>query len=114
MIRQTKQAQDSISHHALYLALNASLEVSDRFVSAVDQTLIWLTQMPRVGRPAALADDALKDVRVWPVRGFTNHHLFYRPTEDGIELLYLFHAAQDVLPLLEGDGGGQAADHPDP
>jgi len=39
--------------------------------------------------------------RVFPVRGFGKHLVFYRPVEDGIEILRVIHGARDIEALFE-------------
>lgn len=43
---------------------------------------------------------ALKRVRRWPVKGFDNWLIFYRPKRDGVEILRVIHGARDIENLL--------------
>jgi toxin ParE1/3/4 len=38
----------------------------------------------------------LADIRVWAVKGFRNHLVFYRPIEEGIEVLTVLHGARNL------------------
>ena len=38
---------------------------------------------------------------MWQVPDFTNHLIFYRATETGIEIVRLLHAARDIPGVLE-------------
>ena len=42
----------------------------------------------------------LRGVRVWQVRGFENYLVFYQPTQRGIEVIRLLHAARDIEGIL--------------
>ena len=39
---------------------------------------------------------ALEGVHLHPVKGFEKYLLLYVPTQDGIELIRVYHAARDV------------------
>jgi toxin ParE1/3/4 len=39
-------------------------------------------------------------VRVWHVKGFDKHLVFYRPVKGGVEILHVFHGAQDIPTIL--------------
>jgi toxin ParE1/3/4 len=52
--------------------------------------------MPGMGRRYESSHPRLAAVRVWPVKGFRNHLIFYRPIENGIEVVHLFHGARDL------------------
>lgn len=41
-------------------------------------------------------------MRVWPIRRFPNHLIFYRPIDGGIEVIRVLHGAQD-LDAIFGD-----------
>ena len=38
------------------------------------------------------------------VQGFEKHLVFYRPTEAGIEIVRVLHAARDIAAVLAGKG----------
>ena len=46
----------------------------------------------------------LTGLRVFPVRGFPKHLIFYRPVADGIELVRVLHGARDVAAILAEEG----------
>ena len=43
-------------------------------------------------------------VRSWGIRGFPNHLIFYRPTDDRIEVIRVLHAARDIETILGREG----------
>jgi toxin ParE1/3/4 len=40
-------------------------------------------------------------MRVWPVKGFENHLIFFRPIDGGIEVIRVLHAARDIESVFE-------------
>jgi hypothetical protein len=42
----------------------------------------------------------VKGIRVWSVKGFSSHLIFYRPFEGGIEIRHLIHGARDIDAVL--------------
>jgi len=47
----------------------------------------------------------LRDVRIWLVKGFEKYLVFYRPTDDVVEILQVLHAARDIDSILSGEEG---------
>ena len=56
--------------------------------------------MPHVGREWESGLPSLTGVRKWPVRGFRNYVVFYRPVPGGIDVLRFVHAASDLAIVL--------------
>ena len=98
--RKTAYAATSLREHALYLEENAGLEVAERYLNAVEDTLAFIYQEPGIGSPCDFTHPRLKNMRRWPVRDFENYLLFYQETEKGIVLLYVFHGRQDIDAIL--------------
>jgi toxin ParE1/3/4 len=63
----------------------------DRF----DETLQMLAQNPMTGRAR---EELAPKVRSFPVG---NYLLFYRPAQDGIELIRVLHGARDLRRLFK-------------
>jgi toxin ParE1/3/4 len=53
-----------------------------------------------IGSPWESDHRRCRDLRCWPVRGFPNHLVFYRPVRGGIDLIRVLHAARDLERLL--------------
>jgi toxin ParE1/3/4 len=56
--------------------------------------------MPGLGTRWESHHAQLPDLRFFPVTKFPNHLLFYRPLDDGIELVRVLHGARDIAMLL--------------
>jgi plasmid stabilization system protein ParE len=96
-------AQTEIIDQADYLAEHASEAIAYRFLAAVDDTVNSLLDMPGIGALWGSEHPRLHDIRRKPVKGFPNHLVFYRATDDLVEVLHLYHAAQNIEQLLEED-----------
>lgn len=57
--------------------------------------------MPRMGRPRQFRNPQMDRVRSWAIRGFEKFLVFYRPTDQGIEVIRVLHGAQDIEAILE-------------
>jgi toxin ParE1/3/4 len=71
--------------------LGAALEHVER----IEEACWLLARQPELG---TARDDLLPGLRVWPI---VKHLVFYRPNEDGIEVVRILHGARDYGKLLE-------------
>ena len=55
--------------------------------------------MPEIGHRWESADQRLQDVRVWHVKGFENWLIFYRATEEQVDILRVVHGARDIAAI---------------
>jgi toxin ParE1/3/4 len=88
-ILRTPAAEEDVWEIALYIALDneaAAVRLLDRF----DKTFRMLADFPR-GGPAR--PELGENVRSFPVG---NYLVFYRPLDDGIEILRVLHGARDL------------------
>ena len=74
-----------------------------RFLAAAEETFKQLLATPGLGRVREYLDPRLTGLRSWRVRGFENWLVFYRPTDDEIEVIRVLHGARDLVPLLSED-----------
>ncbi len=77
-----------------------SRETAVRFLRAVYATIDDLTAAPQLGGIWQSPEPRLAGVRVWQVRGFRNHLIFYRPTNELVEFLRVLHGARDLRNAL--------------
>lgn len=92
-------ATGDLDEIVLYLR-NDSISVSDRFVRAMDQVVQRLLEAPLIGRQRDSANERMKGLRSWPIPGFSNYLVFYRPLPDGIEVVRVLHGARDLASIL--------------
>jgi plasmid stabilization system protein ParE len=62
-------------------------------IDAAEKTLAELCQHPLIGSPKRFDNPSPSNVRMWRWRDFEKYLIFYHPTEHGIEVLHLLHAA---------------------
>jgi len=86
---------------ALYIAED-NPEAAHRFLNAVEIAYHTLAEMPRLGSSRDLGDRDLADLRVWPVPGFRKYLIFYRPTNNGIEVIRVLHGMRDYPTIFSG------------
>ena len=80
---------------------NADAEVADRFLRAVETTLLELASQPGSGIPTTTAHDELLGIRRFPVSdGFGKVLLFYMPLVDGVDLVRAVHGHREMDWLL--------------
>ena len=66
------------------------------------QPIEQLAAMPEIGVAREHRDPALAEVRMWRIVGFDNYLMFYRPLENGIEIIRVLHAKRDIAALFRG------------
>ncbi len=96
------RATSDLREQAAFIAKD-SLEAAERFTRAADETFEQLAAMPEMGVPRAHRNESHSGLRMFPVRSFGKHLVFYRPCESRIEIVRVLHAARDLAALLEGE-----------
>ena len=99
-VRVLPAADADLDREAAYL-FPRSPAASVRFYSAAEATFEFLSQSPEIGTLLGLK--SLTEVRVWRIRGFPNHLVFYRDTSELLEVVRVLHGAQDWTKILEGE-----------
>jgi toxin ParE1/3/4 len=84
----------------LYLG-ERDFDVAKRFVKAVREATTKLADMPGMGAIRNWRKPELHDFRFWPIKGFENYLIIYRPLEHGIEVHRVVHGARDIDQLFE-------------
>lgn len=95
-----REASAELDESALHLAKEGSIDVALRFYAQADATFESLLSSPFIGRRRAFKSPQLKDVRTWPVNGFTDWLIFYVPDSTGIHVLHVLHGARQLASLL--------------
>ena len=95
-------ADRDLDDQADYLASEASLETALRFYDAA-VTFGKLAGMPGMGERRESGNPRLADLRIWRIEGFEKHLIFYRPVEDGIEIVRVLHGARDIARILDAE-----------
>lgn len=100
-ILKTRQAYDDLAELTDYIT-SQSPRSALRFLKAADRAFRRLATMPRLGREWSRKKE-LAGIRVWSIPEFKNFLIFYRPIDDGIEILRVLHGARNLKNLLEVD-----------
>ncbi len=94
-------ADRDLDDQAAYLAAHASLDTALRLYDAAGSTFSRLADRPGLGERWPSTNPRLADLRVWRIQHFDRHLIFYRPVDDGVEIVRILHAARDLESVLE-------------
>ncbi len=81
-------------------------DAATRVVEAAFKTFDTLATTPRLGRPRRFANSRVKDIRSLRIASFPNYLIFYRAIADGVQVLHVYHGAQDLERLFQDDETG--------
>jgi len=98
-ITKTPQARRDLLELADFIAQD-SLDAAERFLDAAEETFNLLAKMPEMGTPCGFQSTEAAGLRVWSIAGFENHLIFYRPIEDGIDVIRIIHGARDIAAIF--------------
>lgn len=98
IIKRPRAYQD-LDEQAAYLQ-RESPRVAIRFLEAADAAFASLAERPTIGRVYDPDNPRLAGVRTFLISGFP-HLIFYRPLDDGIEVLRVLHGARDLPRVLQ-------------
>ena len=101
-VKRSPRARLDLVEIATHIA-DSNVDASDRFLAAAKAASEKLAAVPGTGRLRGFKNPALSDLRSWPIRGFRNYLIFYRPTRDGIEVVRVLHGARDIDQIFEGE-----------
>lgn len=90
------QADQDLLEIGFYTALK-NMVAANRFVQRLEETFNRLATNPRMGR---IRDDLAPNLRSFPVGSYL---IFYRQTEEGIEVIRVLHGARDIDSLFHKD-----------
>lgn len=94
-------ADRDLEDQAAYLSEAAGTDVALRFFESAASTFSFLTQTPEAGALRASELPSLAGLRLWRIKGFELHLIFYRVTDDSIEIVRLLHAHRDIAAIFE-------------
>ena len=92
-------AANDLDDEAAYIARDSTVETALRFLEAADTTFWLLARRPGIGRLYGLKPP-LEAIRSFPVKGFTDLLVFYRPVRRGIEVVRVLHGAREIQKLF--------------
>jgi toxin ParE1/3/4 len=74
-----------------------------RFLDAAEETFQQLAISPDLGSRGEFDSPHLLGVLRWRVKGFKRYLIFYRPKDDGVEVIRVIHSARDIEALFAND-----------
>lgn len=80
---------------ATYIARDC-LAAAERFLDAAEECFRELARTPDLGTEDEFSSRHLRGIRRWRIKGFEKHLVFYRPVDDGIEIVCVLHGARDI------------------
>jgi len=95
------KAEQDLFTHARYIA-QEDRDVAEKFISSFIETAKMVVDMPSIGKRYFDVDVRIDGMRVFPVRDFNRHLIFYRQVQKGkyIEIIRVIHSAQDISTLF--------------
>ncbi len=94
-------ADCDLDEYAAYLESQAGLDTALRFYDAAASTFSRIAGMPGIGERWTSSNPRLADLRVRRIEGFENSIVFYRPSDEGIDIDRVLHGARDIDRALE-------------
>ena len=96
----SKRAELDIEEIALYLALD-NPKAAEKFREALDVALELLSTMPKIGSMRNFRNPRLSGLRMFPVKKFDNHLIFYQVAGEELFIVRVLHGARDIVALFE-------------
>ncbi len=78
-------------------------DAAERFLDAAEAAFELLARTPKRAALREYLNPKLTRLRMWPIRKFQRHLIFYRPIEDGIEVVRILYSSRDIAPALEDE-----------
>ena len=99
-ITKRPQARRDLAESADYIARD-SLDAALRFLDAAEAAFELLAAMPQMGTLCGFRSPEASGLRMWSIRGFQNYIVFYRPLEDGVDVVRVIHGARDIQAIFD-------------
>lgn len=90
-ILRTRDSRSDYDEIWSYIAVQ-NIDAADRLVAHFDATLTVIASAPNMGRGVP---ELASNLRSFPIGSYL---IFYRPVEDGIQLIRVLHGARDITP----------------
>jgi toxin ParE1/3/4 len=101
-IIQRAEAQEDLADAFAYIGQD-SLDAALRFIRAAEKTFQQLAIMPGIGERFPSGRPELAEVRRIGISGFRKYQIYYRPIDNGIEILRVLHGARDAERIFKTD-----------
>ena len=98
LVLKRPAAKQDLIEQADFIA-QENLQAAYDFLVAAEETFTQLSRFPQMGKKR-LKTKLFANVRQFPIKGFEQHLVFYRPIEEGIEILRVLHSARDIEQIV--------------
>ena len=88
------QAEADLDGHARNIASD-NLEAGLRFYDQAKETYEMLADMPKMGAIYHTGKSELMGIRYVPIKGFVRYLVFYKPINDGVDIISVLHDRMD-------------------
>jgi toxin ParE1/3/4 len=92
-----------LDHAADYYQRQGGPQLAIHFLGDAEAVCQHLAGMPGMGAKYTSPDPLFAELRFFPLGHFSKHLVFYRPADDGIEILRVLHSSRDIPALLRGE-----------
>jgi len=96
----TSLAWADIVDTTCYLA-ERSADAAAKFFDCVRHSANRLSDMPELGTVTQLEDRRTKNIRIWPVKDYPNHLIFYQIETDELVVLRVLHGSTNYEELFK-------------
>jgi len=95
----SQEALDDLDSIWDYIAQDDA-EAADRVVESAYRACAKLATHPHLGPLRRFPDNSLPEIRFFVLTDFPNYLIFYRIAPEGVEVIRVLHAAQDLDDLF--------------
>lgn len=99
-VRRCRQAIEDLDNIAAYFTQVSGVALAIHSLEAAEATLSRLGSQPGVGRLYETGSFGAVEVRVFLIRKFPHHLIFYREIPAGVEVLRVLHSSQNLEVLF--------------
>lgn len=99
VIRQA--AREDILRQFRYYLLEGALGTANRFLDAVDESIVAICSMPNVGVSKPLRNPTLAGLRFRAVNDFENILIYYIVQPESLRVVRIPHGKRDIKNILE-------------
>lgn len=93
------QALRDIEECFVYIAEN-NVDIGIRFLIAVENSMQQIAEFPFIGKERRFANKQFQSIRMWHVRGFENHLIFYLTIEATVEVIRVLYGSRNIEELF--------------
>jgi toxin ParE1/3/4 len=76
---------------------------AQNFIQYLQESLDTLSLFPKLGHLRDYQHPTLKQIRMLPIKRFSNYLIFYQPNETTLQVVRVLHASRDIAQLFSID-----------